>query len=385
MRTVLGMSKTSTSICWVLVDERDIAGDPLDHDAFDITDSSAAAPAATARRVREIATASGYTVDSVHVTTSGNLSSLRDALAESGFGDVVPVSLAAATRAWATGAARANGHQRIAVCLFGRDSASLSLIETGNGTTQSATTTISRDGINLIDWLKVTFGGADFRPEALYLIGSLGKLDAFAGRLERVLAIPVLATPDAQLALARGAVFSHATPVDHTVAARRSRFATQARTLTVAAGVATVSLFTLSSAGSSIPLATSAFPPPEPPSPTQPHDIPSAAAPVAAVALPPPPPPGAEEPPPAPDRWVAPVPSDVVAPQTVQSPAPDIGGATTPVEHLPEAQPVQHIPDSQPAAAVGPAPTAEASPSMPPPPPVDPLAAAFSPLFSGLP
>ena len=70
-----------------------VAGDPLDHDAFDITDASTAAPVATARRVRDIATASGYTVDSVHVTSSGNLSSLRDALTQNGFPDVVPVPL----------------------------------------------------------------------------------------------------------------------------------------------------------------------------------------------------------------------------------------------------------------------------------------------------
>ncbi|MGZ6780962.1 MAG: hypothetical protein ACXVGO_18465, partial [Mycobacterium sp.] len=171
------MSKTSTSIGWVLVDERDMTGEPLDHDAFDITDSSTAAPAATARRIREIATASGFTVDSIHVTSSGNVSSLREALTDSGFGDVVPVSLAAATRAWAMSAARANGHRHIAVCLLGRDSASLSLIDTAGTAIQSTTTTISGDGVSLVDWLNSAFGGTDVRPEVLCLIGSRGKLD----------------------------------------------------------------------------------------------------------------------------------------------------------------------------------------------------------------
>ncbi len=90
----------------------DVAAEPLDHDAFDITDASTAAPAATARRVRDIATASGYTVDSVHVTSSGNLSSLRDALTECGFDDVVSVPLTEATRAWARDIGHANAMRR---------------------------------------------------------------------------------------------------------------------------------------------------------------------------------------------------------------------------------------------------------------------------------
>lgn len=384
------MSKTSTSIGWVLVDERDIAGDPLDHDAFDITDSSAAAPAATARRVREIAAASGYTVGSVHVTTSGNVASLRDALTESGFGDVVPVSLTAATRAWTLDAARANGHQKTAVCLLGRDSASLSLIDIASGTIQSATTTISRDGVSLVDWLNATFGSSDFRPEALYLIGSRIKLDTVACRLGEALSVPVLATHDAQLALARGAAFSDAAAVGHIVAARRSRFATHARTPTVIAAVAAVSLFALSSAGSPIPAATSASQRPPTTSPTQPTGNPTNAESAAPMALPPPPTaapqPTTEEAPPALDVSAENAAANTVAPEAIPPTVPDAGNVAPPmVEHLPAAQPVQHIPEAQPAAAVGPAPTAEAPPSMPPPPPADPLADALSPLFGGLP
>ncbi len=229
------MSKTSTSIGWLLLDAHDLAGEPLDHDAFDITDSSAAAPAATARRVRDIAMASGYTVDSVHVTTSGNMSSLRDALKECGFSNVVPVSLTAAIRASAMREARVNGHTMTAVCLLGHGSASLSLIDTSSGAMQSVSTTISRDGINLIDWLDLMLSGADSWPDVLYLMGSLARLDALAGPLGRALSVPVVATHDAQLSLARGAACSDATPVGHVVATRRSRFAMYAKTLGVVA------------------------------------------------------------------------------------------------------------------------------------------------------
>ncbi len=219
------MSKTSTSIGWLLLDARNLDGDPLDHDAFDITDSSAAAPAATARRVRDIATASGYTVDSVRVTTSGSMSSLRDALTQHGFCDVVPVSLTAATRCWAMREARANGHTATALCLLGHGSALLSVVDTASGAIESMTTPISRDGISLIDWLDIALAGAGTGPEVLYLIGSPARLDSFAGPLGRALSVPVLATRDAQLALARGAAYSDVTRDTHAVASRRSRFA----------------------------------------------------------------------------------------------------------------------------------------------------------------
>lgn len=384
MRTVLGMSKTSTSIGWVLVDERDTAGAPLDHDWFDITDSSAAAPAATARRVREIATASGYTIDSVHVTTSGNVSSLRDALTESGFDDIVCVSLTAATRAWAVDAARGCGHETVAVCLLGRDSASLSLIDTSRETIRATTTTTtSPDSASLTDWLRAGLGGTGSRPEALYLIGSRAKLNAVAGPLADGLSIPVRATHDAQLALARGAALSDATCVDHIVTARRSGFAAHARTAAVVAAVAVVSLFALSSAGNPIPMAETHFHDPTPPSPAGLDHPSSSALPVTPVAFPPPPTtapqPMPEEPSPAAKLEATPVTADVVAPQTIPAAVPRT--VDQPVQHLPDVQPVQHMPEGQAA----PGPDAPAALPPPPPPPPDPLAGVLSPLFGGLP
>src|SRR6478735_8648240 len=225
LRTVLGLSKTSTSIGWVLVDGCDVAGEPLDHDAFDITDASTATPVATARRVRDIATASGYTVDSVHVTSSGNLSTLRDALTESGFHDVVPVSLTEAVRARAVAVGRANDQRATAICILGQDSASLSVVETSSGATRTVTTTASRDCVALSVWLNSTLDLDGSHPEVLYLIGSRAQLDAVAAPLGSSLFIPVVAAHDAQLALARGAATSSVWHVDQFAGVNRSGFA----------------------------------------------------------------------------------------------------------------------------------------------------------------
>src|SRR5690348_1410367 len=169
VRTVLGLSKTSTSIGWVLVDGRDAAAEPLDHDAFDITDASTAAPAATARRVRDIATASGFTVDSVHVTSSGNVSSLRDALTECGFDDVISVPLTEATRAWGRDTGYANAMEKTAICVFGQDSAAVSTIDVRSGAIQRATTTVTEDFATFTSWLNFAMAADGSQPDALYL------------------------------------------------------------------------------------------------------------------------------------------------------------------------------------------------------------------------
>ena len=152
MRTVLGLSKTSTSIGWVLVDGQDVACDPLDHDAFDVADAGFVGPAVTARRALAIATATGYTVDCVRVTSSDpvhtNAVSLRKALREFGIDHVVSVPLMEATRAWATGIGHANGDKKTAVCILNRESATLAVIDTRSGAIKTATTK-SRDSAGL--------------------------------------------------------------------------------------------------------------------------------------------------------------------------------------------------------------------------------------------
>ena len=369
MRTVLGLSKTSTSIGWVLVDECNVAGEPLDHDAFDINDASTAAPVATARRVRDIATASGYTVDSVHVTSSGNLSSLRDALTQTGFHDVVPVALTAAIRGWAMDVGRANGQRTIAVCILGQDSASLSVVDTSSGAIETATTTASRDCVALSVWLNASFGLDKSQPEALYLIGSRSQLAAIADKLDATVSVPVVATHDAQLALARGAATSSMWHVDYCGGADRSGLASQARTLTAVALVAVVSLFTLSSAGSPVTLAQRGVTQPAPPAAAQPAELPPAAAPPA--------PP--EVLPPAPARAADPMTEALPPPATVSEPAavPATVEVAPPVQHLPDMQPVEHIPDAQSALAPGPIAPGPALPDQP--------AAVLSPGFGDLP
>lgn len=378
----MGLSKTSTSIGWVLVDGRDAAAEPLDHDAFDITDASSAAPAATARRVRNIATASGYTVDSVHITSSGNVSSLRDALLECGFADVVSVPLAEATRSWARSAGYANAMEKTAICMLGRDSAALSIVETRSGAMLSSTTTITDDVAAFVDWLNFAMGANGSRPEALYLIGCRSNLDDLAGPLDKSLSVPVIATRDAQVALARGAANSDGRRL-YIAPAERSGLAVQTRALTVVAAIAVVSVFTLSAADTSIPLPESkAAQVPVPPA------SPTADVPVAPVVFPPPPtatPAPIVEEPTAPEPLQAAITPDISVPAAVPAAVPQVAEVAPQVEHLPDPLPVEHLPEAPAAPAPGPEVPVSPPSSPAPPPPPDPFAGVLSPLFGGLP
>lgn len=352
----MGLSKTSTSIGWVLVDGRDAAAEPLDHDAFDITDAGTAAPAATARRVRDIATASGFTVDSVHVTSSGNVSSLRDALAECGFADVVAVPLTEATRAWGRDTGYANAMEKTAICILGRDSASASVIDTRSGAIQSSTTTLTHDLPAFTSWLNFAVGADGSLPEALFLIGSRQTLDEVTGPLDRALSVPVVATPDAQIALARGAASSTGRCTD-IAAVECSRVAVPARALTVVSAVAVVSVFTLSSAASTIPLPQSNAQQPAVPTAADTVGRPTVDVPVAPMVFPPPPP---AAPVPIPERQptfdsapAASVPESI-APQAVPAMPPEADAPAPPVEHLPNPLPVEHLPDANHVPAPGP-------------------------------
>jgi hypothetical protein len=364
VRTVLGLSKTSTSIGWVLVDENDIGGDPLDHDTFDLAELNCADPAATARRACAIATATGYTVDRVHITTTdladADSAPLREALAGADF-EVVVVPLTMATKAWATGAARASGHDTTAVCILDREAISLSIVDVRDDTMQNLRAPTCDSGA-MIDWLTTAFGVEETRPQSLFVIGSRPDIESVVHQLNAQLAIPVVATREAQVVLARGAAISDVAQPTDDVAGDRSRFTWRTRTLAGAAVAVAISLFALS--GAAGPLSFShkdAANTPAPPPLTQ----------AALVYAPPPAPPDAvppevtaEQSVPTPVPQAAPVVADVVPSQESAGAVPETVPVTPPVEHLPAPQAADHLPEAQPVPLLGPAQPPAATPEI---------------------
>jgi hypothetical protein len=387
VRTVLGLSKTSTSIGWVLVDDQDIGGDPLDHDTFDLAELNCADPAATARRACAIATATGYTVDRIHITSTDHIdtdaASLRKALAGADF-EAVAVPLATATKAWATGAARANGHDTTAVCILDRESVSLYMVDIRDDSMHTTTTT-SCDTDALIDWLTEAFAAKGPPPQSLFVIGSRSDLESMASRLDEQLSTSVVATREAQVVLARGAAISDVAQIDDDVADGRAGFTWRTRTLTGVAVIVAASLFAL--AGAAGPLRFSD-------KDTTHTQTPPPVTPAALVYGPPPDvaPPEVQIEQPA----SAPIPDSSAA---VSDVVPEAAPVQPPAEHLPQPQPADHLPEAQPVPLLGPAPTPAATPEVvappaappapfvppsesSPPPPIDPIGSLF---FGALP
>ena len=83
------------------------------------------------------------------------------------------------------------------------------IVHTGEGAVQTAVNPAIDSEEALLRWLSAVFTRADWRPEALVVVGSGGD-HAVMPRLEDVLSVPVFAPAESELALARGAALASA-------------------------------------------------------------------------------------------------------------------------------------------------------------------------------
>ncbi len=214
METVLGLSVTAVNVQTVLVEGRDADGATLGHDALDVfsgTVSRARASEQVAEAVLSIAATDGQHLHSIGVTWSRNAdleaSLVLDSLAGLGFDNVVAVQLPQAAEALARNIGQVIGCQRTAVCVVEPDAVVLSLVDTFDGEVETSVGRALDEG-GLGDWISAVFGRNDWRPEALFVVGSLGGLDRLAVQLEQRLGLPVFDPPEAELALAHGAALA---------------------------------------------------------------------------------------------------------------------------------------------------------------------------------
>lgn len=353
MDTVLGLSVTATNIQTVLVEGRGADGATLEHDAFDVfagAESPSRASEQVAEAVLSIAEADGHHLHAIGVTWSEDAdkeaSLVLDSLAGLGFANVVAVKSPRAVEALARSIGRMIGYQRTAVCVLEPDTAILSLVDTNDGEVETLVSRAVDSDEQLAVWLESTFERDDWRPEGLFVVGSVGGLDSLVGWLEHRLGLPVFDPPEADLALAHGAALASAAPAPSSRlfsatpdAATRRRAVTGPLAMLIGGAVALVV---------SIALAIG------------PHLVPERAA-VAAThhavdkaAVTPPAPKVAPVPPPA-----------APAPPPPEAPAPD------PVQELPEPAPAAPVED---VPAYDPGPSIEAISPPPPAAPAEPIA-----------
>jgi hypothetical protein len=403
---VLGVSMTPTTVRMVLVEGDRADGNTVDHDVFDITGADGAANSNASDQViaailgtQQSALAGGHRLITTGVTWGDHdeAAALREGLAARGIEDVTLVSNLHAAGALAQAAGRAIGYDRTALMFVERDTATVSVVQTDDGSIVKVLSRSlhSEDAMAVLAGMVTSLEAQNVRPEGVFVVGSGVDVTSVKEHLEHLVSVPVSAPDDSEMALARGAALA---------AARSPRFeastvglaysqdhdgpdpafaVTQVRAVRAPApvvdddgaavadegrrpfmlvGSTLTSIFIVGVVGLVISLAVSIRPTADQrPNPGESIVIPSTSAPVAPPVAAPPTPEQVQPPPVAP------------APETIKAPVPV-------VQEAPQQAPRQVFVDSPPAAAPAPADTPPA-PAAPPPEPAAPVPAAPAPVI----
>ena len=221
MDIVLGVSMTPTTVRMVLVEGEKADGATVDHDVFGInaaegsaTSSAADQVAAAVLGTQESAAASGHHLKSIGVTWThhSDAAALRDTLAARGVEDVMLVSATHAAAALAQAVGRAVGYDSTALLLIEKDTATLSVVKTDDG---SVVKVLSRDlhdsdAMAVLTEMAAAVESAESPPQGLFIVGSGVDVGSVKAHLENLVALPVSAPEEPELALARGAALASA-------------------------------------------------------------------------------------------------------------------------------------------------------------------------------
>ena len=221
MDTVLGLSLTSTSVGWVLVEGRDADGTILDHDDFEVRPTTGMQAVYTSEQAsaavldaQAAATGCDQRLHVVGVTWSDEAAAeaalLLESLTDAGFDNIVPIRLHDACDMLARAIAPVVGYDKAAVCVLDGDSTIVVMVDSDDGEPQTAIKQLSGGPGHLIEWLTALFDRSSWRPGAIIVVGAEHDLDPLSARLKKIAPVPVIAQPGVELALARGAALASA-------------------------------------------------------------------------------------------------------------------------------------------------------------------------------
>jgi hypothetical protein len=225
--TLLGLSMTSTSVGWVLVEGHDADGTILDHDEFEVRTGGGARAVKTAKRVtaellrvQAAAVASDHPVRVIGATWSDDAAAeaalALESLTGAGCDNVVPVQSLQAVETLARAITPVIGYEQSAVCVLEHDSATVAIVDTCGGETRTAVRQVRDGHAGLVRWLTAMFQRGKWQPAGVVVVGSGDELDAISRQLEKALPVPVLTQSDPQLAVARGAAMAAAQSTEFT-------------------------------------------------------------------------------------------------------------------------------------------------------------------------
>ena len=221
MEIVLGVSMTPTTVRMVLVEGDKADGVTVDHDVFDITAIDGAATSSASDQViaavlgtRESAVAAGHHLVSTGVSWRDRAEAavLREALTARGIEDVMLVSELHAAGALAQAIGRAVGYGTTALMFIERDTATLSVVETADG---SIVKVLSRslhsdDAMAVLTEMVASLEAHESRPEGMFVVGSGVDVTSVKSHLKDLVSLAISAPEQPELALARGAALASA-------------------------------------------------------------------------------------------------------------------------------------------------------------------------------
>ncbi len=221
MEIVLGVSMTPTTVSIALVEGEKADGVIVERDVFDITaiDGSATSSAsdhviAAVLGTQEGAIAAGHRLVSTGVswTDHAQAAVLREALVARGIEDVLLVSELHAAAALAQAVGRAVGYDKTALMFVERDTATLAVVETPDG---SVVKVLSQglhgaDTIAVLTEMVTSLEAEKSMPQGMFVVGSNVDVTAVKAHLKDLVSVPVIAPEEPQLALARGAALASA-------------------------------------------------------------------------------------------------------------------------------------------------------------------------------
>ncbi|MBV9320681.1 MAG: hypothetical protein JO106_12365, partial [Mycobacterium sp.] len=208
MDIVLGVSMTPTTVRMALVEGERADGRTVDHDVFDVGAIEGSANSTAPDQVisailgtQQSALVGGHRLVATGVAWSDHdeAAALREGLAARGIEDVTLVSDLHAAGALAQAAGRAVGYDTTALMFVERDTATMSVVETHDGSIVKAVSQSlhSADALAVITEMVTGLQASDAQPQGVFVIGAGVDVTSVKEHLEHLVSLPVNAPDDA--------------------------------------------------------------------------------------------------------------------------------------------------------------------------------------------
>ncbi|OBF89198.1 hypothetical protein A5790_19420 [Mycobacterium sp. 852002-51152_SCH6134967] len=214
MDLVLGLLMTSSTVRWVLVEGTTGEGATVDRGSFDFDaevdpdDLLNVALADVASPIHAI----GVTWTNEAETVA---SDVLDALAVRGYGNAIAVSELEAGEVLAAGIAEIADYDDVAVCIVEPDAAVVAMVDRDGVTVDRIARPL--DGADVVELPSSVIAMLElneWRPQAIFVVGSARDVELITSTLGNVTDSPVFSAAEADLALARGAALASARAVN---------------------------------------------------------------------------------------------------------------------------------------------------------------------------